>query len=203
MESLESIRLKKLLSGVFRHSRTEELFRLADGRSKSFIDLSRIIYSPEVNYLLGKVFWDKMHEMSKLPSFNNKMKTVRAVGGLTMVADAIACSVAHYSFSKDWQLGAFTFLKWMNPLDGTSKILGSVKVGDKVVIVEGIARKSSSPTYHSAIHRAIASALEFGLDVVSVVALIDMSEKETCGEIYGFRVNSIFTLLDLLEASHS
>ncbi len=201
MDNLAKIRLKQFLNSALKYSRTENLFRLPDGPSKSFIDLSKIIYMPEANYLLGKVFWEKMQDISTQRLIDKKMQAVKAVGGLTMAADAISCSIAHYSYSTDWKLEAFTFQKWLQHTGDMHKILGNVKTGDKVVIVEGIVRRSASPIYRSAIQRVIALAMELNLDVVSIVALVDMSENEKCFEALGFRVNSIFTLQELHDAS--
>lgn len=94
---------------------------------------------------------------------------VVAVGGMTMGADPIAIATALVSTDHGRPLNAFSIRKTAKEHGTGGRLVGPVRSGDRVCIVE------DTTTTGGAITEAIESALEGGLIISQVVCLVDRS----------------------------
>jgi orotate phosphoribosyltransferase len=117
---------------------------------------------------------------------------VDAVGGLTMGADPIAHAIALTSYLKGRPINAFSVRKAAKEHGAGGLVVGDVKPGDQVVILEDVITTGGSTL------KAIAAAREFGLQVLEVLVLVDRQEGglEAVAAVVP-RLRSVFTLADL------
>jgi orotate phosphoribosyltransferase len=90
---------------------------------------------------------------------------------MTLGADPIAHAVALVSFLKGKPVNAFSVRKLAKEHGAGGLVVGDVKPGDRVVIVEDVITTRGSTI------KAIAAAREFGLEVVKVIILVDREER--------------------------
>jgi orotate phosphoribosyltransferase len=95
---------------------------------------------------------------------------VRAVGGMTMGADPIALAVAVVANSRGREINAFSIRKTTKQYGITGRVVGPVKAGMPVAIVE------DTTTTGGAALDAAEAATAAGLRVIQAIALVDRSD---------------------------
>lgn len=113
---------------------------------------------PEAMPLIGRLVYERIRG------------AVSAVGGLTMGADPIACSVAYYSALRGDPVGAFSVRKEAKSHGMQRWVEGAAEPRARVAIVEDVVTTGESTL------RAIARCREEGFRVERVVALVDREE---------------------------
>src|SRR4030042_1864682 len=153
-------RLLQLLKEKSFRYRPEKLFKLASGReSPYYVDCRPTTFSAEGLALIGEIFFAMIKDLE-----------VDAVGGLTMGADPIAHAVALTSYLKGRPINSFSVRKVFKEHGTGGLVVGDVKPGDRVVIVEDVTTTGGSTL------KAIDAAQNFGLTVVQVLILVDRGE---------------------------
>ena len=173
--------LKLLKEKSFRYS-PDKPFKLVSGReSPYYIDCRPTTHNAQGLALIGEIFFDLIRDLK-----------VDAIGGLTMGADPIAHATALTSYQKGGPINAFSVRQ--RPKDhGTGGLLvGDVKPGDRVVVVEDVVTTGGSAL------KAVAAARAFGLTVVKVLILVDRQEGgREAVEKEVSEVEAVFTISDL------
>jgi orotate phosphoribosyltransferase len=175
-------RLLQLLKEKSFRYRPEKLFKLASGReSPYYVDCRPTTFSAEGLVLIGEILLEMIRDLK-----------VDAIGGLTLGADPIAHAAALTSFLKGKPINSFSVRKQAKEHGAGGQVVGDVKPGDQVVIVEDVITTGGSTI------KAIAAAREFGLTVVKVIALVDREEggREAI-EKMAPKLEAVFTLADL------
>jgi orotate phosphoribosyltransferase len=170
--------LQLLKEKSFRFS-PNKLFKLASGRESTYyIDCRPVTHSAEGLALIGEIFFELIKDLD-----------IQGIGGLTMGADPIAHGAALISFQKGKPVNAFSVRKFTKEHGAGGLVVGDVKPGDKVVIVEDVVTTGGSTL------KAIEAARDFGLMVVKVLILIDREEggKEAVEALFPL-CEAIFTL---------
>ncbi len=175
--------LKLLKEKSFRYS-PEKLFKLASGReSPYYVDARPVTHSAPGLALIGEIFFELVKDLG-----------IQAIGGLTLGADPIAHAVALTSFLKGQPINAFTVRKEAKTHGAGGRLVGDIKPGDRVAIVEDVITTGGSAL------KAIAAARDFGLEVAQVLILVDREEggrEAVAREVP--RVDAVFRLSDLRE----
>ena len=169
----------------YKFSETPSFKLVSGGMSNFYFDLKKTTYSPEGQHLIGKILFDLIQKLSLQAD---------AIGGLTMGADPIACAVAHRSFNSNMPLEAFSIRKEPKAHGMMLAVEGYVKKGDRVIIIDDVITTGSSTI------KAIKASLDFGLEIVSVIVIVDRCELNGRQNIesYGYKVHSIATVNDFL-----
>jgi orotate phosphoribosyltransferase len=117
---------------------------------------------------------------------------VQAVGGLTLGADPIAHAIALTSYLQGRPINAFSVRKATKEHGAGGLVVGDVKPGDRVVILEDVITTGGSTL------KAVAAARDFGLQVMAVLILVDRQEggREAVAEVIP-RVEALFTIAEL------
>jgi orotate phosphoribosyltransferase len=173
--------LNLLKEKSFRFS-PDKPFRLVSGRlSPYYIDCRPTTFSARGLALIGEIFFEMLRGLE-----------VDAVGGLTLGADPIAHAVALTSYLKGRPLNSFSVRKQAKEHGTGGLVVGDVRPGDRVVIVEDVITTGGSTL------QAIAAARDFGLQVVKVLILVDREEggRERVAEAVP-QVEAVFTLTEL------
>lgn len=173
--------LQLLREKSFRYS-PDQPFKLVSGRvSPYYIDCRPTTHSAEGLFLIGEILWERLRDLE-----------VAAVGGLTMGADPMAHAVALTSFLKARPVNAFSVRKSPKEHGTGGLVVGDVKPGDKVVILEDVITTGASTL------KAIVAARDFGLEVVRVLILVDRQEggREAVAAVAP-QVQALFTLEEL------
>jgi orotate phosphoribosyltransferase len=176
--------IKLLLEKSFRYSE-EATIKLASGKmSNYYIDCRKTTYSPEGQYLVGNIIFEMIKDLK-----------IDAIGGLTMGADPISCSVAFASHTHKNDIGSFAIRKERKEHGMQKQVEGDVKEGDRVVIIDDVITTGGSTV------KAIEAAKREGLDIVKVIVLVDREEggKEKILE-HVSEVEAVCTKSELLEA---
>jgi orotate phosphoribosyltransferase len=175
-------RLRQLLKEKsFRYS-PEKPFKLVSGRlSPYYIDCRPTTHSAEGLFLIGEIFYEMLKDLE-----------VGAVGGLTMGADPIAHAIALTSYLKGRPINAFSVRKAAKEHGTGGLVVGDVRPGAKVVVLEDVITTGSST------QKAIDAARDFGLEVVQVLILVDRQEggREAVAAVIP-QVKALFTLAEL------
>ena len=159
MKTYRESLLQLLREKSFRYS-PDKPFKLVSGRvSPYYIDCRPTTHNAEGLFLIGEIFWEMLRDLE-----------VDAVGGLTMGADPIAHAVALTSFLKGRPVNAFSVRKSPKEHGTGGLVVGDVKPGDKVVILEDVITTGASTL------KAIVAARDFGLEVIRVLILVDRQE---------------------------
>lgn len=159
-------------------------FKLSSGGYSNFyFNLKKTTFSPEGQYLIGKILFEKIKELSL---------EADAIGGLTMGADPIALAVARYSFDRGEPIEAFTIRKEPKGHGTMLQIEGNIKKGDRVIIIDDVITTGASTI------KAVNAAREFGFDIQSVIVLLDRFERNGRQNIeaLGCKVHSILSVED-------
>ncbi|MFQ5442397.1 MAG: orotate phosphoribosyltransferase [Thermodesulfobacteriota bacterium] len=163
----------------------DEGFLLSSGqKSDMYIDVKRTVYSSTAMELIGYTFYQEL-----------KGAPIDAVGGLTLGADGIVYATALICTQHNKMLDAFVIRKEPKK-HGTRKwIEGPVKKGADVIIMEDVVTTGGSAI------TAVERAIEEGLNVKGVIALIDREEggRENITEKTGLKFKAVFTRSDLIE----
>ncbi len=173
--------LELLKEKSFRYS-PEKPFTLVSGRvSPYYVDCRPTTHNAQGLALIGEICFGLIRDLQ-----------VDAIGGLTMGADPIAHAVALTSYLKGRPVNAFS-VRQKPKTHGTGGLLvGDVRPGNRVVIVEDVVTTGGSTL------KAVAAARDFGLEVVKVLILVDRQEggKEVVKEKVP-DVEAVFTISDL------
>jgi len=175
-------RLLRLLREKSFHYRPDKPFQLASGRvSPYYIDCRPATHNAEGLFLIGAIFCEKLRGLE-----------VQAVGGLTMGADPIAHAIALTSYLQGRPINAFSVRKVAKEHGAGGLVVGDVKPGDQVVILEDVITTGGSTL------KAVAAARDFGLQVLGVLLLVDRQEggREAVAAVIP-RVEVLFTLAEL------
>lgn len=151
--------IKLLKEKSFRYS-PNKLFKLASGReSPYYVDCRPVTHSAQGLALIGEIVFDLVKDLE-----------IQAIGGLTMGADPIAHAVALTSYRYGKPVNAFSVRKEAKGHGAGGLVVGDVKPGDRVVIVEDVITTGGSTL------KAINAARDFGLQIVKVLILVDREE---------------------------
>jgi orotate phosphoribosyltransferase len=161
-------------------------FTLVSGqKSNWYVDAKLTTCAAKAMPLVGRLFLDKFAENGWLP---------KAVGGLTMGADAIAVSVARESLERGLEVDAFVIRK-ETKTHGTKRFLEGIAHPDgvPVVILEDVCTTGGSTI------AALERAREVGLEVMGVVCLVDreMGGEANIRKAFSCPFHRIFELSEL------
>ncbi len=173
--------LQLLKEKSFRYS-PDAPFKLASGReSPYYVDCRPVTHSAEGLALIGEICFDLISDLD-----------VQGIGGLTMGADPIAHAAALVSFQQGKTVNAFSVRKFSKEHGAGGLVVGGVKPGDRVVIVEDVITTGGSTI------KAITAAREFGLEVVQALILVDREEggRQAIAKLVPL-VQAVFTLAEL------
>ncbi|MDA8168413.1 MAG: orotate phosphoribosyltransferase [Nitrospiraceae bacterium] len=160
------------------------IFRLTSGKMSNFyFDLRRATLSPEGQYLIGNLVFEKIEGLKLSP---------KAVGGLTMGADPIATATAYCSYLRERPLEAFVIRKEPKAHGTMKQVEGNVEEGDRVVILDDVLTTGKSTI------KAIEAARAAGLQVLAAIVLLDRGEHEGKKNVesLGVPLYSIFRMED-------
>jgi len=183
MEQKRKRLLQLLKEKSFRYS-PDKPFKLASGReSPYYVDCRPVTHSAEGLALMGEIIFDLIKDLD-----------VQGVGGLTMGADPLAHAAALVSFQKGKPVNAFAVRKFTKDYGAGGRVVGDVKAGGRVVILEDVVTTGGSAL------QAVAAARDFGLEVVKVIVLVDRQEGgRDAVAVQVPRVESVFTLADFMQ----
>jgi orotate phosphoribosyltransferase len=139
-------------------------FTLASGKSSDFyVDVRQTALHARGSELIGKLILSRIHQDAD------------GVGGMTLGADPIACSVTALSNSLGRPIHGFIIRKEAKG-HGTGQYLvgeGNLPPGSKVVMVE------DTTTTGGSLLTAIQRAQEAGLEVIQCITVVDRQEGAT------------------------
>lgn len=143
----------------FRYS-PEKPFKLASGReSPYYVDCRPVTHSAQGLALMGEILFEMVKDWD-----------VQAAGGLTMGADPLAHALALVSWQQGKPIDAFAVRKFAKDYGAGGLVVGAVRPGDRVVILEDVVTTGGSAL------KAVAAARDFGLEVAGVIILVDRQE---------------------------
>ncbi len=135
-------------------------FTLASGkRSNYYFNCKPTTLDPEGMNLIGGILFQMLAHTD-----------VTAAGGLTLGADALANALAVISYQHGKPIKAFIVRKDVKDHGTKSAIEGSVRTGERVVIIDDVITTGGSTI------TAIEKAKEAGLIIERVIALVDREE---------------------------
>ena len=178
---------QRLIEYIRKHSfqkSDKPVFKLSSGNLSSFyFNLKKTTYSPEGQYLVGNLFFEKIKELGLRP---------KAIGGLTMGADPIATATAYTSYVRNEPIDAMVIRKEPKGHGTMSRIEGKVMAGDEVVIIDDVVTTGGSTI------KAIEASRKAELKIIAVIILLDRCEFEGRQNIerLGYPVHSILTIKD-------
>jgi len=186
----EGRRLLEIIAKTSLRSEQKPVFPLASGRmSQHYVDCKQALSDPEARDLIGKIIFDMIRN-----------QLFDAVGGLEIGAYPIATSVSDRVFRETGRrIRAFVVRKALKKHGVHSLIAGDARRGDKTLIVDDVVTTGGSTI------AAITRAREAGLQVSSVIVLVDREEDEGKQNIEAQDVDftALFTLADLLKISEA
>lgn len=158
-------------------------FTLASGRESDFyVDGRQTTLDPEGSWLISELILERLHP------------EVEAVGGLTMGADPVACSLSAVSWQKGTPMPAFLIRKQPKGHGLKRCVEGRDRLeeGAKVCIVE------DTTTTGGSLLEAIEKAENEGLVVVQTLTVVDREEgaTERLAEA-GYSLEALVTRSDL------
>jgi orotate phosphoribosyltransferase len=162
--------------------RPDKPFKLTSGKeSPYYVDCRPVTHSAQGLALIGEIVFEMVKDLE-----------VQAIGGLTMGADPVAHATALISYQKGKPINAFAVRKEAKGHGAAGQVVGDVRPGDRVVIVEDVITTGGSTL------KAIAAAREFGLKVVKALILVDREEggREAVAQAVP-EVEAVFTISDL------
>ncbi len=178
---------RRLIEFIRKHSfqkSDEPVFRLSSGNLSSFyFNLKKTTYSPEGQYLVGNLVFDKIKELGLRP---------KAIGGLTMGADPIATATAYTSYIRGEPVEAMVIRKEPKGHGTMSQIEGKVTAGDEVIVIDDVVTTGGSTI------KAIEASRRAQLKVIAVIVLLDRCEFDGRQNIekLGYPVHPILTIKD-------
>jgi orotate phosphoribosyltransferase len=148
-----------ILERSFKYSENPP-FTLASGRqSNYYFNCKPTTLDPEGMNLIGSIIFDMIKDSG-----------ITAAGGLTLGADPIANALSVISYQKGKPIKSFIVRKDVKDHGTKSAIEGSVKAGDRVLIIDDVITTGGSTI------TAIEQARKAGLVVDRVITLIDREE---------------------------
>ena len=148
-----------ILERSFKYS-DDPPFTLVSGlKSNFYFNCKPTTLDPEGMNLIGSLVFDMLAGSG-----------VTAAGGLTLGADPIANALSVISFQRGKPVKSFIVRKETKDHGTKSRIEGTVKAGESVVILDDVITTGGSTI------AAIAAAREAGLNVKRVIALVDREE---------------------------
>ncbi len=172
-----------IVERTFRYSDNPP-FTLASGKQSNFyFNCKPTTLDPEGMNLIGNIIFDMLEDSQ-----------ISAVGGLTLGADPMANAVSIISYQRNRPIKAFIVRKDVKGHGTRSAIEGNVEKGERVAILDDVITTGQSTLI------AIERALEAGLIVDRVIALIDREEEHGRENIEKEvrRVDSVFTRTDIM-----
>lgn len=159
---------------------------LASGKESDFyIDLRNITLHSEGIYLVANLLFELI---------KTNFPEVKAVGGPTLGADPIVAGVSMISYIKNNPINAFIIRKEPKK-HGLSKLIEGDKnlhKGMKVLILEDVVTTGESS------FKAYNIAMEFGLDVQGILAIVDREDgAKEFFEGKNIKFHSLFTKKDI------
>jgi orotate phosphoribosyltransferase len=134
-------------------------FTLASGAKASYyLDCRNLTLHPKGANLIAQGMLDVIQSRGKLPA---------AVGGMAIGADPITASIVTIAGQQDLPLKGFMVRKEPKGHGTGKQVEGPVQPGDHVVIVEDVITSGGSAI------KAVEAVRKFGLEVDTVVAIID------------------------------
>ena len=156
---------EKLKNLLREHSLMFGDFTLASGRKSSFyFDSKKTTLLPDGAYLTA---------MEILEILRRHGIEADAIGGLTLGADPIVCSVAALSHLTGRPIRAFIVRKESKEHGTARRIEGKLEPGSRVVVVDDVVTTAGSTL------KAIEAAEQEGHHVVAVVCIVDREEGGT------------------------
>jgi orotate phosphoribosyltransferase len=183
METWRRQLLELLREKSFRYS-PDKPFKLVSGReSPYYVDCRPTTHNARGLALIGEIFFSLIRDLE-----------VDAIGGLTMGADPIAHATALTSYVKGQPVNAFAVRQRPKEHGTGGLLVGDVRPGDRVVVVEDVVTTGGSAL------KAVRAAREFGLKVVKVLVLVDREEggREALAREVP-EVEAVFTISELLQ----
>lgn len=177
----------RLIEYIKRHSFQKSdtpIYKLSSGNMSSFyFNLKKTTYSPEGQFLVGNLVFDKIKELGLKP---------KAIGGLTMGADPIATATAYTSYIRSEPVEALVIRKEPKGHGTMSQIEGNVMPGDEVIIIDDVVTTGGSTI------KAIEAARKAEMNIIGVIILLDRGEFNGRQNIedLGYPVHSILTIKD-------
>lgn len=162
----------------------QPIFKLSSGKmSTVYFDLRKTTISPEGQYLIGNIVFDRIRDLGLKP---------KAIGGLTMGADPIAAATAYTSFLRNEPVEAIVIRKEPKAYGTGSQVEGHVREGDTVIIIDDVVTTGGSTI------KAIEAAKKAGLIVIAVIVLLDREEQNGRQNIeqLGYPVYPILSIRD-------
>ena len=148
-----------ILERSFKYSENPP-FTLASGRkSNYYFNCKPTTLDPEGMNLIGSIIFDMIKDSG-----------ITAAGGLTLGADPIANALSVISYQKGKPIKSFIVRKDVKDHGTKSAIEGSVKAGDRVLIIDDVITTGGSTI------TAIEQVRKAGLVVDRVITLIDREE---------------------------
>ena len=173
----------RLLEIIAQKSYQEGKVILVSGKeSNYYIDGKLTSLDPEGGTIISVLFLRMLKE------------NVSAVGGLTMGADPLASGVSQIGYLLGRNIDAF-YVRKEPKAHGTSKwIEGPVIKGSSAAILEDVSTTGGSSI------KAIYKAIEFGLKVEQVLAVVDRNEgSREALKKEGIEYNFIFDINEVIE----
>lgn len=167
--------------------RTEALrrgeFTLASGKKASYyLDCRNVTLHPQGANLVAAGMLDVMQSIGALPD---------AVGGMAIGADPITASIITLAGQQNLPLKGFMVRKEAKGHGTGKQVEGPVTPGQSVVIVEDVITSGGSAL------KAVDAAIEFGLKVERVVAIIDrLAGGEEAFKAKGLELVTLTTIRD-------
>ena len=147
---------EKLKSFINKYTVKKGQFTLASGqKSNYYIDLRQITLMKEPAKLIGKLMLQLL--------YNNDIKNIDAVGGLTLGADPVATSIMYESNN----INSFVVRKKIKEHGAKNKIEGPNISGKNVVIVE------DTSTTGKSVKEAIDACILGKANVLAVAVIVD------------------------------
>jgi orotate phosphoribosyltransferase len=175
--------IELILHKAFKYSE-EPVFKLVSGRmSNYYFNCKAVTLHPEGMHLIGNLIYEMIRDSG-----------AEGIGGLTLGADPIADAVAYTSYLKGRPVEAFVVRKSAKSHGTMQWVEGNVQKGNRVVIVDDVITTGKSTI------EAIGKAVEAGLEIVKVVALVDRQEggRENI-EAMGLGVEAVVTREEVME----
>ncbi len=177
-------RLKELIiKNAFKYSEVP-IFLLASGKKSSYyFNCKAVTLDPEGRKCIGEV----AYALTRSIDFEG-------VGGLTLGADPISIAISDAFFRKGKRINSFVVRKEAKKHGTGVFVEGEVKSGTAVIIAEDVITTGQSTI------KAIERARDHGLEVKSVLTLIDREEggREAINKL-GVPVQSLFTRSELMK----
>ena len=158
-------------------------FTLASGKKASYyLDCRKITLHPKGANLIAEGMLEVMRQSGPLPD---------AVGGMAIGADPITASIVTLAGQQDLPIKGFMVRKEPKGHGTGKQIEGPVVPGQRVVIVEDVITSGGSAL------KAVDVAIDFGLQVERVIAIIDrLAGGEAAFAAKGSPLTTLTTIRD-------